>query len=53
MDHRSRSQEGYDPRSIELMNDTRAKATGIRRRLWDAWVDSCKIYDGAGVEFIR
>ena len=31
---------GYDPRSMELMKDTRAKTMSIRRRLWDAWVDS-------------
>ena len=34
-----------EPRSawsaaMELMKDTRARATGIRRRLWDAWEDS-------------
>jgi len=24
----------------KLVKDTRAKATGIRRRLWGSWVDS-------------
>jgi hypothetical protein len=24
----------------KLMKDTRVKATGIRRRLYDAWIDS-------------
>ena len=24
----------------ELMKDTRARATGIRGRLWNAWIDS-------------
>jgi len=39
-DHGSKGLGSHDPRSIELIKDTRTKATGIRRRLWDAWVDS-------------
>ena len=37
---RSRDQgiDGVDSDS-ELMKDTRAKATGIRRRSWDVWID--------------